>query len=149
MTEGTAKKGMSKGCLVALIVVAAVLLVVIIGGVVIYLEKDSLTRQGASTLVTDIKDKVNQNPAPGVDTVRFNAVADGFVAKLDESEIKVEEILPFLQSTQAMAADRTLDSLESEQLLQSMIDFFPELEQLLPPPVIEDTTLTEDSLVTE
>ncbi len=149
MTEGTAKKGMSKGCLVALIVVAVVLLLVIILGVVCYLEKDSWARYGASKLITSIKTEVNQNPAEGVDTARFNAVTDGFVAKLDESETKVDEIAPFLQSTQAMFADQTVDSLETEQLLQLMIDLFPELEQLLPPPVIEDTTLTEDSLVTE
>ena len=149
MTDEVPKKRMSKGCLIALIVVGVLLLLVIIAGIVCYLKKDELVKYGTTALVTSIKTDLNENPVAGVDTVRVNAITDAFIEKLNESEVDYAKYGHFGQTLQAFQSDKVIDSAEAEQFVQAMIEYFPELEQLLPAVEIEDSTYLEDTVSTE
>ncbi len=146
MTEEIQKKGMSKGCLVALIVVGVLVLLVIIAGVTCYFKKDDLVRYGMATMVNSVKIKLSESPATGIDTARVNAISDAFVEKLNESEIDYDKYGRFGQTVQGLMTDKEIDSAEAELFVGAMIDYFPELEQLVPAVEIEDTTSVQDSI---
>jgi hypothetical protein len=139
------KKKMSKGCLIALIVVGVLLLLVIIAGIVCYLKKDELVKYGTTALVTSIKTDLNENPVAGIDTVRVNAITDAFIEKLNESEVDYTKYGRFGQTLQSFQFDEVIDSMEAEQFVRAMIEYFPELEQLVPAVEIEDSTYMEDT----
>ena len=143
--EEVQRKGMSKGCLIALIVVGVLLLMVVIAGITCYLKKDDLARYGAATLVNSIKMELADNPVEGVDTAQVNAIADAFMEKLNESELDYNKYGRFMQAVQAISSEKAVDSAEAEQFVRAMIGYFPELEELLPVEEIEDSTAVEDS----
>lgn len=118
--------------MIALIVVGVLLLLVIIAGITCYLKKDELVKYGTTAMVTGIKTDLNENPVAGVDTVRVNAITDAFIEKLNESEVDYDKYGHFGQTLQAFQSDKVIDSAEAEQFVQAMIEYFPELEQLLP-----------------
>lgn len=149
MTGEVQKKGMSKGCLIAIIVVAAVLLVVIIAGVTCYLKKDELARYGAVTMVNQIAVKLNNEPVEGIDTVTVNAVTAGFVQRINESELDYDKYGEFFKTIQAMHSDDKIDSTEAVLFMQAMIDYYPELEDLIPETEEEDSTYLEDTTYME
>ncbi len=145
MTEEVQKKRMSKGCLIALIVVGVLLLLVIIAGITCYLKKDELVKYGTTTMVTGIKTKLNDNPVAGIDTVRVNAVADAFIEKFNEAEIDYTRYGALSGELQEFVADDEIDSMDAERFVQAMIEYFPELEELVPAVEIEDSTYMEDT----
>jgi flagellar basal body-associated protein FliL len=146
MADEVQKKGMSKGCLIALIVAGVVVLLAVIAAVTCYMKRDDLARYGAVTMVNGIKAELNRNPVAGVDTVRFNAVADAFVEKLNETKLDYDKFGRFMQTVQTIMNDKAVDSGEAEVFVKAMLDYFPELEELLPAEAETDTTETTDSL---
>jgi uncharacterized protein YejL (UPF0352 family) len=146
MAEEVQKKGMSKGCLIALIVVGALVLLLVIAGIVCYAKKDDLARYGAATLINSIKTELRKNPGEGVDTTQINVVAAAFLEKLNESKLDYNKYGRFMQSIQPILEDKKVDSVEAEKFIQAMVEYFPELKELLPAKEVEDTTAAADSV---
>jgi ABC-type transport system involved in cytochrome bd biosynthesis fused ATPase/permease subunit len=145
MTGEVPKKRMSRGCLIALIVVGVLLLLVIIAGILWCLKGEQMIKNSTATQVTGFKTELNDNPVAGVDTVRVNAVADAFIEKLNESEVDYARYGRFVQALQALQSDEEIDSVRAEQFVQAMIEYFPELEELVPAVETEDSTYMEDT----
>ena len=143
------KKRMSKGCLIALIVAGVVLLLVIIAGILWCLKGDEMIKNSTATQVTGFKTELNDNPVAGVDTVRVNAIADAFIEKMNKSEVDYARYGRFVQALQALQSDEEIDSAEAERFVQAMIEYFPELEQLVPAVEVEDSTYLEDTVSIE
>jgi uncharacterized protein YejL (UPF0352 family) len=146
MAEEVQKKGMSKGCLIALIVVGALVLLLVIAAIVCYAKKDDLARYGAATLVNGVKTELHKNPVEGVDTTQINVVAAAFLEKLNESKLDYNKYGRFMQSIQPILEDKKVDSVEAEKFIQAMVEYFPELKERLPAKEVEDTTTAEDSI---
>ncbi len=143
------KRGMSKGCLIALIVVGVLVLLLVIAGITCYLKKDELAKYGAVTLVNSIKAELNNTPVEGVDTVKVNAVADAFVNELNEKELDYDKYKRLIQTVQGIMSDKKVDSAEAEEFVRAMTEYFPELEELAPARHIEDSTTVDDSILVE
>lgn len=145
--EPTQKKGMSKGCLVGLIIVSVIVVIIIIGAITCWYYKEDLVKQGGLMAVTSAKGLVAENPPEGLDTTQFNAVCDGFSEKVKADSLDLERYGLFLQSMQEIIGDQNISSEEAAQLMESMIAYYPELEELYQPEEEIDTTAVEvDSL---
>lgn len=142
------KKGMSKGCLVALIVGLVLLVLVVGAGLVCWYKKDAFLKAGTVTMVNSITAELTNNPVEGVDTVLVNQVASGFITKINESEIDLQQFGQFAQDIQRLMDDKVVDADEADQFIDMMVDYYPELRDLLPPEdePVEDTTVVIDSL---
>lgn len=142
------KKGMSKGCLVALIVGLVLLVLVVGAGLVCWYKKDAFLKAGTVTMVNSITAELANNPVEGVDTVLVNQVASGFITKINESEIDLQQFGQFAQDIQRLMDDKVVDADEADQFIDMMVDYYPELRDLLPPEdePVEDTTVVIDSL---
>ncbi len=147
MNGNVQKKGMSKGCLVALIVVGALLLIFIIAGITCYFKREDIAKYGTTVLITQIKQKISEQPIEGVDTVQFNAVADAFVTKLKETKLDYQKFGPLMQVLQQFQSDMSVDSADVAALLEEMVKYSPDLEHYLAPAEPTDTTMSgEDSI---
>lgn len=141
----TARTGMSKGAKVTLIVVSVVVILIAITLGVIWAKKDALMKVGGNMMVLQIKKSLNDNPVEGIDTVMVNNVADAFTAKLDETELDAERFGFFFQQLTDIVGDEQVDSIEAAQFVQSMIDYFPELEGIVPTQPVDGADIPIDS----
>lgn len=147
--ENAQKKGMSKGCLVGIIIAAVIVVIVLIGIALIYFYKDDIGKFGAVTLAEGIKSSLAADPVEGVDSTRVNAVIDAFVKKVNEgTEDNLVTLSAFMQQVQTVMSDRKVDADEIETAMDAMIDVYPDLDTIWRPYVPEETE-TEDSLTTE
>ena len=149
MTDAPEKKGMSKGCLVGIIVVSVLLVLIIVGGFICYYNRADLVKFGLVTVVTEYKNQINANPDEQIDTTVVNAVTDAFIEKFNQDELndkKLEQVGLFMQNLQGAMSDEEINFDESEEFLDDMIRFYPELEDLRPPPETEMDSTAVDSL---
>jgi hypothetical protein len=137
-------KGLSKGCLIGLIVLGVVLLLVVIGGVTCYLKRHEIVKFGVTTVVGSIKQELARNPVSGVDTVAVDGVADAFIKKLNESEPDGQKMAALAQSLQAIMSDMKVDSAEASRFVDAMVEYFPELQS----PASGQAAPTGDSVTT-
>jgi len=147
--DNAQKKGMSKGCLVALIVVGALAVVAIILVVTCYIYKDDLAKMAAGTLVNGLKAELAKYAYPDIDTVQFNSLADGFMEHLDEEKpLNFQTYSVFMGTIQAVMADKKFGADEVASVQEAFIQYYPELEELLPR-VPEEAEPTVDSSTAE
>lgn len=132
MTEVAQKKGMSKGCLIGLIVVGVLLILIIAISITCYVKREDLAKFGVVTVVTGMKQMVAKEPPQGIDTVQFDAVSDAFVSKLKESKLNTEKFAAFMKEIQTIASDKKVDSSEAVQFINAVYDYFPELKDSIP-----------------
>lgn len=128
------RKGMSTGCLVALIVVGVLVIIVVVLGYLCYANRGKLVQYGAVAMTEEIKKSVAEKPQPGVDSVRVNSVADAFLSHVRGfEEPPVEALALYVQDIQHVRSDEVVDSLEVEQFVNAVYKAFPELGTGAPP----------------
>lgn len=131
--ENAQGKGMSKGCLVALIIAGSLVVVVVILMVTCYIYKDDLAKMAANTLVNGLKVDLAKNEYPGIDTVQFNSLADAFVDRLeDEKPLNFQTYSEFMGTLQTVMRDKKFAADEVEVVQDAFVQYYPELKELLP-----------------
>ncbi len=147
--EEAPKKGMSKGCLAGLIVGIGLVVIVVSLGASCYVCPGWWANLGVATTVGSVKVDLAENPVEGVDTVQFNSVADAFLAKFDSVEVDFVKYQAVVETVglAMREEERTAESIEA--ITDAMIDYFPELEELMPATVPADTTAVEEPETTE
>ena len=135
---------MSKGCLVAIIVVGVILLLIIIAGITCYVYREDIAKGTAGVVVTKVKEEVAKQAPEGVDTVQFNAIADGFKKELDTTKLEATAFSDFMQSAQQVANKKELTAADVNEFEDAMIAYFPDLAGLKGPSV-PDTTMMQDT----
>ena len=130
--EQTQKKGMSKGCMVTLIVVGVILVMAIAAAVTCWAKKDDLARFAVQTVISGTQQMLEESPIEGIDGEKFNTLTDAFLEKMNNSELDYEKYGVFFQKIQAVPSDKKVDSTEVILLMEAMVEYFPELEEYLP-----------------
>jgi len=145
MEQTVEKKGLSKGCMVGLIVGGVLLVMIVVAAVTCYVKRDDLAKFGAATVLGSAKDMLAKDPVPSLDTTAFNATVEAFVMKLNEEPLDAEAFAAFFQKIQSVSADDKIDSIEAVLLMEAMHEYFPGLERfdLFEMPL--DTTLTDET----
>ncbi len=145
--EATEKKGMSKGCMVGMIIAGVLLLIVIIGFTMCYIYKDDLVKMGGTTVINQIKTIVAEDTPDGVDTVQFNNMLDQFIIKADADSNSVVQYTMFIQGVQMMVGDEKISADEVKQIEAVVAQLYPELappaEAVDPSDAIDTTAVTE------
>lgn len=140
------KKGISKGCLIALIVALAVVVLLIAIVLLIYVYRQDLAKVGAGATVTEVKKVLAQNPPEGIDTVRFNALADAFAEKIkQDTTAEFESLGLFVQQMTKSVGDKKLDKHEVEAAAAAMIATYPDLKEYWNPAPQDTSIVTPDS----
>lgn len=146
---GQPRKGMSKGCMVALIVVGALLILIIAASVVCYIKRDDIFKGGLTMGINQVERNIINSEPQGIDTVWVANVVDAFNAQveghsfeeLQTDPVAIQQLGEFLQ---AHAGDEQIDSAEAVTFVRTLIAVFPdELDQYRPPKPSADTAATD------
>jgi hypothetical protein len=144
--------GMSKGCIIALIITGAILLIVIIAGITCYVYREDIAKGTAGVIVNGVKKQLAEKPIEGVDTVKFDAIADTFLDKLDKTKLDPEKFRDFMVSAQQVASTKALSAADVSKLVDAMVLYFPDLKEMASPVAPaepaepQDSTIMEDSV---
>ena len=145
--EEAKKSGMSKGCMVGLIIGASLLLIVIIASLTCWYYKDDLLKMGGTQMLNNVKMRLAEGQVPEVDSMQFNAVADSFITILQQDEeFDLKGFGQFIVKTQEQGTSEELDAEDIQTVMDAMFEFYPDLEGMLPAVEDEPSGLIEDSL---
>lgn len=131
--------GLSKGCLIGIIVASAFVFLVIVTGVTCYVYREDLAKWAATYSSQGLKGEVARHPEI-VDTARFNAFIDAFAARVKNDSLNQDKYANFMlamQPIQKWLEDKKLDTAEIQLISDAMITYFPELEATRPIPKLE------------
>ncbi len=135
--------GLSKGCLIGIIIASSLLFLLIVSGVTCYVYRNDLAKWAASFSVNGLKSEAARHPEIA-DTTRFNAFVDAFVVRLKADSLDREAYANFMLALQPLpkwVEDHKLDSNEIRLISDAMIVYFPDLASLRPL-AIDTTTRT-------
>ncbi len=149
MTETAQKQGLSKGCVIGLIVAGVILVMIIIAIVVVYVYREDIAKFGANAVVTSIQNEVAANPIPGIDSAAFAGVCAAFSEKLETEPVDGQKYQVFFQTVRTIPSDKKVDSAEAVLFLDAVFEYFPELEDMYMPAEMPDTTIQLDSVGAE
>ncbi|MBK7143472.1 MAG: hypothetical protein IPH75_15495 [bacterium] len=145
MEQPAQKSGLPRGCFIALIVggILIVLLVALMG--VCYFNKDKVFKWTIRTGVVYAQQALAKDPA-GIDTVKFNALANEFIVQLDAGEITDEQFTAIGPIFQGTMADKQIDASDVYKLSDAMVTLFPSLEPLKMIPGKSEEMVTDSTL---
>lgn len=128
------KKGLSKGCIIGIVVASVVVVAILLGGYLVWSYKDTILKNGAIYTINTVKTQMIENPIEGVDAERFVAVADLFVKRLEQDEaLDPEKMQGLAMAIQGVAQNIDNPSAEMiNSLLEGMLTYYPDLAELLP-----------------
>ncbi len=131
------RKGMSKGCLIALIVAGVLLLLMIIIFGLICANRDKIVQAGTKYVVLQMKVQVVQQKVAGLDTVQFDMLVDSFVARVDKAPLTEAQTMQISTDLRAFSASKPVDSAAVKAVIDLMIKCYPDLEPYRPGPKTE------------
>lgn len=159
MEQVVEERGMSKGCVVGLIVAGVILVLIIAFAVTCWIYKDDAMRFGLRTMLSGAKTELAKD-SHGMDTVSINQFFDTFAERLDSVKIDDPRTQDLFQTLSQVASDGKLDEEETTKMMEAMANYYPDMRPLLPvKPVIDsvapepvpfdtlrDTTVTIDTI---
>lgn len=126
--------GLSKGCLIGIIIASALLFLVIVTGVTCYVYRDDLAKWAATFSVEGLKGEVAKNPEV-VDTAKFNLFVDVFIVRVKADTLDKTRYADFMLAMQPLPKwleDKKLDSAEIMKFSDALVNYFPDLDSLRP-----------------
>ena len=128
--EQVPKKGMSKGCMIALIIGIALLVIVIALGITCYLKRDAVIKWGTQSALTMVKAEIAKTPVPGINSEKFGMIVDSFLTRFAADTLDYEKYQLFVPVMQKVGADKQIDKSKVSQLVDAVVTYFPDLEPL-------------------
>ena len=148
--ENAKKGGMSKGCLVGLIIAGILVVIAIVAVVLIYMYKDEMVKVGVTTMTGEVKRMVAENPPEGYDTVAVNAFTDAFNDKLTaDTTMDLQSLGLWMQQLQPLIEDQEISGADLETIADGMVRLYPELEDVRPMELPAELEEAVDSMMTE
>ena len=143
------KKGLSKGCTVALIIGGVVVVLILVFVILIFVKGKDVAKWAFVQAIDNEKNLIMQNQIPGIDTAAVNSVAGRFKQKLESPDFQFDQVMSFQAFVQKYVTDVKVDSAEAAQFVEAMIECYPDLAGLYQPNVTGDTSLVTDSIIDE
>ncbi len=116
MAEG--KKGMSKGCMIALIIGLVILFIIIALGVVCYVYKDELVQMGLNKMTEKIVTDIKANLPEGITAEDVDKTVDDFTKAFKDGKIDKAEIQSISNLIQKAYEDKKIDQDEGRKILE-------------------------------
>jgi hypothetical protein len=142
--------GLSKGCLIGIIIASALLFLVIVTGITCYVYRDDLAKWAATFSVDGLKGEVAKHPEV-VDTTKFNIFVDAFIVRVKADSLDKRRYADFMLAVQPLPKwleDKMLDSTEIMKISDILVNYFPDLDSLRPiakagvPEITDSASLT-------
>ncbi len=153
------ERGMSKGCVVGLIVAGVILVLIIAFAVTCWIYRDDAMHFALNTMLNGAKTELTKE-SYGMDTVAVNKFIDTFAERIDSVKIDDPATQDLFQTLSQVASDGKLEEAELQKMMEAMANYYPDMRPLIPvKPVIDsvahepqpfdsliDTTVTVDTI---
>jgi multidrug efflux pump subunit AcrB len=114
------RKGMSKGCLIALIVGLVILFLIIAAGVVCYVYRDELGDMFLNKMTDKITVDIKANLPEGVTAEDVDKTVDDFKKAFKEGKVDQAEVQKISATVQKAYEDKKIDQKEGEEILKEL-----------------------------
>jgi hypothetical protein len=114
------KKGMSKGCLIALIVVAIIAVVVVAIAIVGYVYKDEIVEMGLNKLTETVAVEIKNNLPEGVTAEDVDNLLAEFKQAYADAKIDQEEIQRLSVLLRESFEDKKIDQDEAKRFMEEI-----------------------------
>ena len=118
MAEG--KKGMSKGCLIALIICAIIAVIIIAMAVVCYVYKDELIEAGLNTMTETLSAEIVKDLPEGVTELDVNNLMTEFKQAIKEQKVDQFELQNLSSTFQQIMDDKVITKEEGKKILDQI-----------------------------
>ena len=118
---------------------------IIVAIVVIYIYREDVAKASGGLLIGEIQKMAVTDPAPGVDTVKFNAVCDGLREKIESEPLDAEKFANMLGQMKTIPGDEIVDSVEAEMFYEAVFQSYPDLRDLVPAAPEMDSLYIEET----
>ena len=118
MAEG--KKGMSKGCLIALIVCAIIAVIIIAMAVVCYVYKDEIIEAGLSQMTDTLAAEIIKDLPEGISEQNVTNLMDEFKQAIKEQKIDQVEMEQLGVTFQTIMGDEVITKDEGKEILNQI-----------------------------
>jgi len=112
------KKGMSKGCLITLIVVGIIGVVIIAMGIVCYVYKDEIIDAGLSKMTDGLGDAIIENLPEGVTAEQVRELMDELKIAFKEGKVDESELQELSSRFQKIAKQEEISQKEAEEMIE-------------------------------
>jgi hypothetical protein len=130
--EQPQRKGMSKGCLVGLIVGGAILLLIIILFAFICAKREQILQYGTKLVMQNLKAEMAKSHPVGLDTVQFDALIDSFTVRFSQGPVDSSKSMQLTKDLQLVMADKKIDANDIQPIITMIINYYPDLEKYRP-----------------
>ncbi len=118
MTEP--KKGMSKGCLITLIVASVILVLVVAMSVVCYVKRDTILEWSISKMIDTARMDILNDLPEGYTADDVNKICDNFKTALAEKKVDANEVRNIATMFQEILKDKKIDKDEAKTFLEEL-----------------------------
>ncbi|MCX6827993.1 MAG: hypothetical protein NT002_01745 [candidate division Zixibacteria bacterium] len=121
------RKGMSKGCLITLIIASIILVIIIALSIVCYVKRDSIMQWGVVTMTDQTATEVIANPPDSISAEEIKTLVTDFKQALNDKKIGSAELQSIILMYQDFWKDKKIEKEEG-------LKFVEELRKVLGPP---------------
>jgi hypothetical protein len=130
--EQPQRKGMSKGCLVGLIVGGALLVLIVILFAFICAKREQIVQYGTKMVMQNIKVEMVKAHPVGLDTSQFDALIDSFMVRFSQSPLDSTKSMQMTKDLQTIMADKKIDANDVDPIITMITNYYPDLEKYRP-----------------
>lgn len=114
------KKGMSRGCLISLVVFAVILVIVIAMSIVCYIKKDSIMEWGVLQISSQLQREIVADLPEGVTKEEVDSVFTQFNQAVKDKSVDPTDLQSLTVMIQEIMKDKKVDHEESMRVLNAM-----------------------------
>ncbi len=114
------KKGMSRGCLITLVVFAVILVIVIAMSIVCYVKKDSIMEWGVLQISSQLQREIVADLPEGVTKEEVDSVFTQFNQAVKDKRVDPTDMQSLTVMIQEIMKDKKVDHEESLRFLNAM-----------------------------
>lgn len=114
------KKGMSRGCLITLVVFAVILVIVIAMSIVCYIKKDSIMEWGVLQISSQLQREIVADLPEGVTKEEVDSVFTQFNQAVKDKRVDPTDLQSLTVMIQEIMKDKKVDHEESMRFLNAM-----------------------------
>ncbi len=144
MAEG--KPGLSKGCLIALIVAGVVLLILIAMSVVCYIYKDEIIGMGLDKTADMVAVEIKANLHEDLTAEEVDDVMGRFKQAIKDKKLNEFQMKNFIESFQRVMDDRKIDPAEGKKLIDEIRVILGDTPAEIPAATPTDTVIDTSSV---
>ncbi len=114
------KKGISKGCMLALIVAAVIVVILIAVAIFFYVYQDEILQFGLDKTVDIVVGELKTNIPEGVTEEEIDKLVFKFKEMLMEGQIESEDLDRFMATFERVMDDGQIDTQEASEFLEEI-----------------------------